>query len=87
MNCSRLIIGGLAVPLAAAATAQVPQNNQQYNTKSDTAKGVEQIKAQTQEKPYADPVRDKALNDAMKDDGVTPPPATRPKSSGKATPQ
>ena len=77
---SLLAVPAFAVPVLQSGNAE----QQKFDNKGDFGKGTEQLKAQTKGNPYGDPARQKALNDAMRED-ATPTPA--PKKSGTATPQ
>lgn len=60
----------VAVPGAFAAGARMPKETaqQKFDNKSDIEKGAAQLKAQSDGRIYADPGRQKALNDAMNGD-------------------
>ncbi|WP_140871260.1 hypothetical protein [Sphingomonas oligophenolica] len=79
-------MSGLGTLSIAAHPVNAPQTDQQkFDNKSDTAKGVDQLKAQTQGRPYANPGRQKALDEAMNDGSSSPTPKPRP--TGSASPQ
>jgi hypothetical protein len=73
-------IGALALSSVSAIAAA--QTSEEWHKKSDTAKGVDQIKAPSKGEVYANPHRKKALQDAMNDDGTSKP-ASTPTSGDK----
>ena len=79
-----------ALALSGVSATAAAQSSDEWHKKSNTEKGVDQIKAQTKGDPYANPDRNRALNDAMRDDGtsrpVAKPKSNKTKSSG-ASPQ
>ena len=82
------VIAALAASGALAGGAKRPESQ-----RSDVENGIRQIEAQTKGKPYGDPVRQRDLDNAMRDDGTSSPPKppkpSKPASSdgAKATPQ
>jgi len=77
------VIAALAASGALASGAKRPEGQ-----RSDLQNGGRQIKAQIQGKPYGDPARQKALEEATRDE-TAPPRQSKPASSdgAKATPQ
>ena len=78
------VIAALAASGALASGAKRPEGQ-----RSDLQNGGRQIKAQIQGKPYGDPPRQKALEEATREEGSSPPRQSKPASSdgAKATPQ
>lgn len=78
-----LCLAAIAAPLA----AQNSEDSKKWHKKSDTAKGVDQLTAPARGKVYANPDRQKQLDDATNSGGTSrPTPNGKPKS-GKAPPQ
>ena len=78
-----LCLASLSAPLA----AQDGEESKKWHRKSDAAKGVDQLTAPAKGKVYANPDRQKALDDAMHSGGTSrPTPNGKPKS-GKKSPQ
>ena len=70
----------LATPLA----AQQSTKSKDWHKKSDVAKGVDQLAAPSKGNVYANPDRQKALDDAM-NDGSTAKPASTDKTTPRKT--
>lgn len=77
----RVTVGALALfALPAIAAAQSNQTAQDWHKKSDFEKGVDQLAAPAKGKTYADPNKQKALDDAMNADGASGTTTTKPVS-------
>lgn len=72
-----------AIALSSGTSVADPADKskeKEWHSKSDFEKGKDQIKAQSEGKVYADPIKDKALNDAMNEG------ASLPESTDKSKP-
>jgi len=84
-----LTVGALACS-GAPSLAFAQTTSEEWHKKSDTEKGADQIRAQSQGQVYANPDRQRALEDATNEGATSKPtstPAPKKTKSGTANPR
>lgn len=77
------IVLAVGASSGAAAASNPQKESSDWHKKSDIQKGVDQATVtKKQGRVYANPDRQKALDDAMKSDRPTPTPTAAPKPAG-----